>query len=281
MTSQNSTHRCAASIMYSVAEASGQVKAAGVEGRWSMALLIASSVFPDALPSASTGWFDLNQSRSGIEPSQCGAIAQYDPAGGRELDGGCAFQVPKRTRDGLDRQTQIIGNVLPRHRQLDGSADRHALGHLQEKRGHALLGVLDQQQDMILHLTQFGAGQSPELAGDVVIARCERNERTALDDQQLAFADRLRGKGVLRIRLKSESITREIETAHLPTAIGKHLIGSHGAYLNLVEVLGRLTFAVDLDVAPKGHRRTHEVDHSLQLMSLGLSLGLRLHPVLD
>jgi hypothetical protein len=40
--------------------------------------------------------------------------------GARHLDGGAAFQGCERSRDGLDRQAEIIGDVLPRHGQFDG-----------------------------------------------------------------------------------------------------------------------------------------------------------------
>jgi hypothetical protein len=52
-----------------------------------------------------------------------------------------------------------VGNILPRHWQLDGIASRHALSHLYEKTRDAFLGDLNQQQDAVLGTPQFTASQ--------------------------------------------------------------------------------------------------------------------------
>ena len=58
---------------------------------------------------------------SAVHTVQCGAIAQHNTPRARHLDGGAAFQGCERSRDGLDRQAEIIGDVLPRHGQFDGA----------------------------------------------------------------------------------------------------------------------------------------------------------------
>ena len=54
------------------------------------------------------------------------------------------LEIRQRPRDGLDRQAQIIRDVLARHRQFDVLACRHAIRHFQQKFSNALSRSLDQ-----------------------------------------------------------------------------------------------------------------------------------------
>src|SRR5258708_926287 len=88
---------------------------------------------------------------SGIEALQLRPIAQADAAAARQLDRGLAFELGERAGNGLDGQTEIVGNVLPRHRQVEGTLRRGAVGHLKKEARYALLGVLAaEEQHMIL-----------------------------------------------------------------------------------------------------------------------------------
>ena len=137
-----------------------------------------------------------------------------------------------------------------------------ALRHLQQEAGDALLRGLDQQQDVLLQPLQLAAGQRPELAGDVVVARGERDDGAALDHEHLAVGDRLGGEGVLVADLEAEHVARQVERADLAAAVVEDLVGAHRAADDLVDVIGRLVLAVDLGVAGERHRRAHQLDRA-------------------
>src|SRR3974390_2180526 len=80
----------------------------------------------------------------------------------------------------------------------------------------------------------------PELAGDVVVARGEADQRAALDDQDLAVGYRFGGEGVLLADLQAEHVTGEIEGADLAAAVIEDLVGADGAVQHFVDGFRRL-----------------------------------------
>jgi hypothetical protein len=170
----------------------------------------------------------------------------------------------QRARDGFDSQTEIVGNVLPRHRQLDIIPGMDAIGHFQQKTGDALARRLDEQQDMALDAIELESGQCPELPGDVVVARGKRHHRAALDDENLRVGDRLGGEGMLGSGLEAEKIARQIEVADLAATVIEHLVGAHRSTEHLVEKIGGLVLTVDFGVARERHRGAHQFDGARQ-----------------
>src|SRR5271166_5908346 len=63
-------------------------------------------------PSQTSGPPASPRSRSRVQTSQCGVIAQHDVARGRHLDGGGLFQLCERARNSLDGKAEIIGDIL-------------------------------------------------------------------------------------------------------------------------------------------------------------------------
>src|SRR6516225_2388524 len=104
-----------------------------------------------------------------VEPTQCRAVTQQDPAPLWHLDRRRIFQMLECARNGFDGEPEIIGDVLTRHRQLDGPAAGHAVRHFQKKARDPLLRALDQHQRMLLHTSEFAGGQLPHLAGDIIV----------------------------------------------------------------------------------------------------------------
>ena len=51
------------------------------------------------------------------------------------------------------------------------------------------------------------------------------------------------------IGLQTEKITAQMERANLPAAVDKHLVGAHRPADDHVEVLRRLSLAINLDIA--------------------------------
>src|SRR5262249_12733944 len=120
---------------------------------------------------------------------------------------------------------------------------------------------------MGLHPAELAPGQRPKLARDLAVARGERHERAALDDEHLGVADRLRRERMLVTGLQAEHVTRHIECADLATAVGKDLVGSHRPAHHLVEVVRRLAFPVDFGIAGERHRGANELDIALERMA--------------
>src|SRR6516162_7157752 len=58
--------------------------------------------------------------------------------------------------------------------------------------------------------------------------------------------------------LYTEDIAGEVKTADLATAVVQHPVGPHRAGNDLVEVFGRLVFAVNFNIAGKAHRCAHQ-----------------------
>src|SRR5262245_53375659 len=83
---------------------------------------------------------------SRVQAAERRTVAQNNPPRRRQLDRCCILQRGERARDCLDGETQIVGNILARHRQLDGIAIGDAVRHLEQEPCHPLLRSLDQQQ---------------------------------------------------------------------------------------------------------------------------------------
>src|SRR5262249_8607020 len=85
-----------------------------------------------------------NKIDSAVESAKSDAVAQYDPARARQLDRGGVLQLRQGAGYGLDGETEVIRDVLTRHRQLDRVIDRHPLRHFQEKADDPLARGLDE-----------------------------------------------------------------------------------------------------------------------------------------
>src|SRR6516162_8389348 len=90
-----------------------------------------------------------------VEPTQRGAVAQQDSATLWHLDRRCVFQMLERARNGFDGEAEIVGDILTRHRKIDGPTAGHALRYFQQKPRDPLLGALDQHQRMLLHASEL------------------------------------------------------------------------------------------------------------------------------
>src|SRR5262249_60355807 len=74
-----------------------------------------------------------------VEPTQRRTVAQQDPAPLWHLDRRRIFQMLERARNSLDGEAEIVGDILTRHRQLDGPATGRALRYFQQKARDPLL----------------------------------------------------------------------------------------------------------------------------------------------
>ena len=61
-------------------------------------------------------------------------------------------------------------------------------------------------------------------------------------------------KRVFLVGFETEDLAAQVERANLTATILKDLVGPDGAFHDLIEILGRLAFAVDLDIALELHR---------------------------
>jgi hypothetical protein len=121
-------------------------------------------------------------------------------------------------RHGLDREPEIVGHILARHRKLNGISRVESGGHFEQEGSNALLGTLDEKQQVLLDAIEF-ASRGPILVGSITIAFGERDDGAASNHQYRHVVDRFGGKLVLVADFEAENITREVEAADLtPTA---------------------------------------------------------------
>ena len=69
----------------------------------------------------------------------------------------------QRARNGLDREAEIVGDVLARHRKFDLVAPLDAVRHFEQEAGDALLRGLDQQHDVALRARELARRQAEKL----------------------------------------------------------------------------------------------------------------------
>ena len=117
----------------------------------------------------------------------------------------------QHARHRLDREPQVIGDILARHRKLDFVASWGAVGHLQQEAGHAFLCTLDQQQCLILRVLELAARKAPKLTCNIIVSCGERKNRFPLDYKKLRVGDRLGRERMLRAGLYTEDVARQIE----------------------------------------------------------------------
>src|SRR5262249_19035831 len=122
-------------------------------------------------------------------------------------------------RHRLDREPQVIGNILARHRKLDCVASGSAVGHFKQETGYAFLCTLDQQQHVILRVLELAARKAPKLTRNIIVSCGERKDGFPLDHKNLRVGDRLGTECVLRAGLYTEDIAGEIKGSDVTAAL--------------------------------------------------------------
>src|SRR5580704_14523695 len=79
---------------------------------------------------------------SGIESVQRAAIAQHDASRLGQSDSRLRLELRQGAGNGLDRQTEIVRDVLTRHRQIYSLGQRKPPGHFEQKAGDPFLRAL-------------------------------------------------------------------------------------------------------------------------------------------
>ncbi len=179
----------------------------------------------------------------------------------RELGNSIArilLELGQRARNGLDREPEIIGDVLTRHRQFHDIAGK-PVGHVDQEGGDALLRGLDQQHGVTARMFEFATGQRPELVGDIAVLRGGRQHRGAPHHDHMGLRDRFRRRGMVGAELDPEHVAGMIEGFDLPASVLQDLVNPHGAAQDHVDIVRRLVLAVDFGVARKRHRRAQKL----------------------
>ena len=95
----------------------------------------------------------------------------------------------ERAGDRLDGEAEIVGDVLPRHRQLDNLVGRSRAGHLEEEACDSLLGrFAAEEHHVLLRAAQALRRRGPEAGGNIAVARTQGDDGTALGDPYRAIA---------------------------------------------------------------------------------------------
>src|SRR6516165_12765233 len=146
-------------------------------------------------------------------------ISQHDTPRRGHLDCGALSQAAERARYCFNGETEIISDVLSRHRKFDRASCRYALGHLQEKGCDALLRALDQQQHVCLGPLQFARRERQHVTGDLVVTFRNRHQRSSFDYRDLAVCDRLSRECMLLSSLKAEDIAGHMKCTDLAASV--------------------------------------------------------------
>ena len=161
-------------------------------------------------------------------------------------------------KEKLDPATRAGGNVAADHRQLDEPSANAASRHVEKEAHQAFLSGLPAEKEHVLVRTAERIRRSgPQFGGENGIALGHFHERAALHDANNRRSDSLRAKTVKRAGLEAEHFALEMEGPDLAPAILQELECSHGATLQLVEVLRRVLFAVNLGVALEARESAH------------------------
>ena len=183
-----------------------------------------------------------------IEASELLAVQKDDLAliAANESDDVEFMQPRQCAGHGFQCQAQIVGNVAPRHRQRHDAGRRQSSVHLDQKGGDPLQRSLAaEQQHVVFRVLQVTRGHAEQVSRDQRIALSHHLEAAPLDQANRGVHDRLRRKPVLASVFQSEDVAGQVKRADLATAVRKQLVASHGADLDLIDVLRRLLFAVD------------------------------------
>src|SRR5262245_50315268 len=180
------------------------------------------------------------------------------------------LQQRKRTRDGLHRETEVIGNNLPVHRHVHArSIGAQTFGKKQEERSDAFLGCLAANDGQVIlnvadplrkHLEQKSAHLRALLAQpfDLLLGKHEEAD----------VHDHFRGETVIAYGDEAEIIARKKELGYLPASIGQMLAKPNHAADDLIGMIYRLTFAEDRLVL----RHMDGSPHPIQCLQLVLTL---------
>ncbi|HEY1259231.1 MAG TPA: hypothetical protein VGF34_08270 [Stellaceae bacterium] len=164
-----------------------------------------------------------------------------------EGDQTAALQVRQDAAYGLDRQTEVIGNIAPRHRQPNLSAGILAIGHFDQERRHPLAGRhAAEAEQMVVRCQQIPQHDFAQMPRDFRIVPDQPFGRSAREAQDRDVVDRFGREAALPEILEAERIAGEAELGDVPPSIGQEFADADGTANYPVPTPGRLAFAINL-----------------------------------
>ena len=101
---------------------------------------------------------------------------------------------------------------------------------------------------MLLRRAHAAGGAGPQIGRQRAVARRHGDDDRTLGDADRGLDDRFGAETMVLSRLEPENIAGEMESADLPATVPQDLVSAYRAGDDLVEILRRLGFAIDLDI---------------------------------
>jgi hypothetical protein len=188
-----------------------------------------------------------------IEIGQSCSISQYDLSLGLpdEAENVTVPELRQGTRDRLQRQPQIVGDIATVHGKAHDSGRSQADVHFDQESGdfldcrfppeqqHVSFGMLKAARDEPEHIVRRGRAAA-FLLDDVL----------AIGQTDIRFDNRLGGKSMNYTVLDAEDVTGQMKGHDLPATVSQQFIASNRPALDLVKILDRLRLSEDLGATP-------------------------------
>src|ERR1700722_12267288 len=153
-----------------------------------------------------------------------------------------ARQACHHPRNRLDGQAEIIGHVLPAHRQLDLDASSSlAMNREQEADDPFLRSLAAKEQHLVLGGRHFVAEDCEELRPQRWRFVDHHKEAAASETPNLNLGDRLRRKEIAVLEGHPQDVTGLNETHDGATAVGHDPVNAHHAFQHVENVPGLVT----------------------------------------
>ena len=108
---------------------------------------------------------------------------------------------------------------------------------------------------MVFRVPEIACGHGPEIVGNSDVGSCGGFQAAALHQADGGIGDRFGCQAMGGTRIETEHVTSQMERADLAPAVAQQLVGANRAADHLVDILGRLAFAVDFLVLAIGRIR--------------------------
>ena len=165
-----------------------------------------------------------------------------------------ALQLSECARDGLYRQTKVVGHVLSRHVKADFRVFGEPIVQGLKKRRDTLAGAFPPKQHQVrLRPFQLSSRQRPKRMADVGGAKRHIEQSATSTDDNLGTADRLCAQKMVCAGFETKNIAWQQEITDLTASISQHLVRPHAPRGHPIDKISCFAFAIDLCVPVKGH----------------------------
>ena len=142
----------------------------------------------------------------------------------------------------MDGQTDMVGDVLSGHGQVNDFRSTHAFGEVQQKGGDALRRPLaGKDQGVVLTPPKGPDGDLPKCPRQTHVSHCAAGKLGPFHRQGIDAAQGFGCGRMLHAGLKAEKIPRQMKPCDLPAAITQQTVADDGTAEHPIDEPDRLT----------------------------------------